>query len=103
MQTWGGELRKLEALQRQGVRVKALDTRPRLMPADAFGWDLFSALSNSRPVGMSVGAIQVSEFLSACALYGVRACDRVWWWGVIRQVDAAYLEARRNANSPADN
>ncbi len=100
---WGANAKRLATIQKSGRKVAALDDRPPLLARDFCAWELFTALSQSRPVGTDVGAIQLSEFLAACELYDIPACERAWYWGVIRAVDAAWLEARSDASSKAGN
>lgn len=90
---------RLSKLAEQGVRVDALEKRPRIRPTDRRAWALFAELSATRPAGMSACAIPFPHFVAACDVFEIPQRLRRWYWRVIRVVDAAYLEARNNANS----
>lgn len=83
----------MQDLAERGVQVRALEGRASPDPALALFWCGFVALSPSRPAGLGVGAIPMSEILAYCELIGVTGTEeRALFASIIQRMDAAFLE-----------
>ena len=58
---WGGKAEWLEGLQSDGIKVAALDRRPKLLPGLDFYLIAYHELRYDKPIGMSVGPIPWSS------------------------------------------
>lgn len=63
----------LIALQENGTRVKALESRPLLMSGLQFYMDAYGELQADRPIGFSVGLIPWTSCVNWCKINGI--CD----------------------------
>lgn len=59
-------------MQESGKDIKALNTRPTLLPALDFYFDAYRQLQYDRPVGMATGSIPWSSVIRWCHLHGIR-------------------------------
>lgn len=65
---------------------------PALMPGAWGAWEAWEALEWSRPGGMGVGAIPVSEVLAYCTLLGIVDLDyRAWLLRAIQRLDGEFM------------
>lgn len=71
---------------------KGLADRPQLAWYNAFYLESFYVLSNSRPIGMGVGPIPVSEVWALCQMHGdFSPEERLRFLSLMRRLDAEYL------------
>lgn len=69
---WGDHLEHLLALHETGVKVKALENRPVLLPGLQFYVDGFRELQSDRRVeGFGLGPIPWSSIVNWCRLHGI--------------------------------
>lgn len=84
----------MELLQKrlaEGKPAPALDHRPDLFPDLQPVWEGFTLLSPSRNVGMSVGAIPLTEIKAYCEMYDIEGEEREEFLLLIRSLDDEYL------------
>lgn len=106
---WGEHLPLLEANAKRGVRVKALETRPKLHDDLAWIYEAFWLMS--RPMGYGcVGKISVQEITHCLDLHGIEDFDeRMDFAEAINLLDVVYLnranrrEPKKDGNTPGRN
>jgi hypothetical protein len=80
-------------MQDDGHDIPILDEKPDISSEASTFWEVFLLLSRSRRMGMSLGAIPISEVLAYCEFYSIVDVDeRDSLLRIISMVDSYYLE-----------
>lgn len=75
------------------MEVPALDDRPSLYPDLRLDYEAFIVLSSSRPVGMAVMAIPISEIKSYMDMFGISSLsERKLFLRRIKIMDGIYMD-----------
>ena len=89
---YGSHIKQLEAQQRQGRKVRALDNRPKLLLHSLFIWNAFWDLHGGRTQGFGPSPIQLTEIIAWCDLFEVETSDRLEMFRFIRAMDQVYFK-----------
>jgi hypothetical protein len=83
-------------MQDEGHEIPILDEKPEVIPEALPFWEAFVQLSHSRNVGMSLGAIPISEVLAYCVYFSIVDIDeRGCLLRIISDLDSHYLELNK--------
>gem|GEM_PF-877422 len=83
----------MQALADKGVKVKAFDGIPELDESMVFYWNAFVVLSQSRPIGLGVGAIPLSDMKAFCDLMEITGVEeRMTFIRLMQAMDSIVVE-----------
>ena len=102
---WGKKIDFLKGLEDSGQEVLALKNRPFLTTWTLSYYRAFRVLQDSRPSGMGIGMIPLSEMVAYCDLYAITDLDeRDRFVTMMKALDEAYvgfLNEKRDAKNAA--
>jgi len=80
-------------LEKEGNHIKALDEKPKLYEDLESVFEAFKILSSTRPVGMSIGAIPLTEISAYMKMFGIDGYqEKKRFLKQIQILDAVYLK-----------
>lgn len=82
-------------MQRQGKKIPALESKPKLWHHLAFYLDAFRLLSNARNVGFSIQRIPISEMESFIRLFKVE--DPAKFIRLISKLDETWIKLNKES------